>query len=85
MSDDITNLKIEVAVINEKLDKQSEKLDSVISLITEHIKDEQIWKKEIMDIKADKKEVDDIRKTINRVAWIIICAVIAALLNLVLK
>jgi hypothetical protein len=53
METDITNLKIEVAVINEKLDKQGEKIDSVITLIKEHIEEEKDRYNDIMEKKAN--------------------------------
>lgn len=54
MAEDITKLKIEVAVINEKLDKQSEKIDSVIDMLKQHIADEKVWRDEITVNKANK-------------------------------
>jgi VanZ family protein len=53
MAEDINNLKIEVAVINEKLDSQSQKIDAVLDMLKEHIEEEKTRYNDIMDKKAN--------------------------------
>ena len=53
MQNDITNLKIDVAVINEKLDSQGQKLDDVLNMLKQHIIDEENRYEKIMNQKAD--------------------------------
>jgi hypothetical protein len=54
MEHDINNLKIEVAVINEKLDSQSKKLDMVIQMIENHTRDENARFEEFAKTKAER-------------------------------
>jgi hypothetical protein len=53
MAEDINNLKIEVAVINEKLDSQSKKIDAVLDMLKEHIEEEKNRYDDIMAKKAN--------------------------------
>ena len=84
MEHDINNLKTEVAVINEKLDNQSKKLDSLISMVEGHIKTEDIKYTELTEKKADRTEVERIQANLSKVVWILIVAVVGAILKLVL-
>ena len=85
MAEEINNLKIEVAVINEKLDSQGKKIDTVIAMIDAHTREEAKRFEDFANTKADQKEVDDIRANLNRGVWIVLSAVIVAVLALVLK
>ena len=83
MESDINNLKIDVAVINEKLDNQSRKLDNLISLVEGHIKDEERKYDELTEKKADRTEVEKIQANLSKVVWIIIIAVAGAVFKLI--
>lgn len=99
MAEEITRLKIDVAVINEKLDTQGKKLDSVIRLLENHIEVEderhEAMKTETkekiaeaekkIETKADKEVVDEIKADIKKVVWVLVIAIISALLNLIIK
>lgn len=80
MTDDINNLKIEVAVINEKLDSQDKKLDSVLTMLDKHIKEEESRYKEIMDKKADRW----VEKVLVGAGSVIGVSIIGALMSLIL-
>lgn len=81
MEHDVNNLKIEVAVINQKLDTQAEKLDEISSMLKQHIIDEEGRYKEIMDKKADKW----VQQFVTGLIVTVCLAVIGALMTLVLK
>jgi len=84
MSEEINNLKIEVAVINEKLDSQGKKLDRVILMIEGHTRKEDIRFEEFAKTKADRTEVEKIQGNISKIVWVIIIAVVGAVLKLIL-
>jgi len=83
MEQDITNLQIDMAVINEKLDNQGKKLDSLITMVATHIENEGIKYEEINNKKADKTEVEKIQANLSKVVWLVIIAVIGAILKLI--
>jgi len=83
MEQDITNLQIDMAVINEKLDNQGKKLDSLITMVATHIENEGIKYEEINNKKADKTEVEKIQSNLSKVVWLVIIAVIGAILKLI--
>ena len=82
--EDINNLKTEVAVINNKLDNLDAKQDEILATLKQHIADEEKNRKEIMDTKADRKEVDEIKNNLSRVVWIVLTLVITAITSLVI-
>jgi len=84
MAEDINNLKTEVAVINNKLDNLADKQDEIIDMLKSHMADEEVNRKHILDTKADKKEVDEIKSNLNKVVWIILTCVIGAVLSLII-
>ena len=84
MEHDINNLKIEVAVINEKLDSQGKKLDTVITMIEKHTTEESARFEEFSKTKADRTEVEKIQGNISKIVWVIIIAVVGAVLKLIL-
>lgn len=53
MEQDVNKLKIDIAVINEKLDNQSQKIDEVLSMLKDHIEEEKHRYDDIMDKKAN--------------------------------
>ena len=81
MEHDINNLKIEVAVINEKLDSQGKKIDEVLDMLKQHIKDEEERYSDIMEKKADRW----VQTAVTTIISVICLGVISALLALVVK
>lgn len=53
MEQDVNKLKIDIAVINEKLDNQSQKIDEVLNMLKDHIEEEKHRYDDIMDKKAN--------------------------------
>jgi len=84
MEHDINNLKIEVAVINEKLDSQGKKLDELLEVLKGHIHEINCRYDTLNVVKADKTEVDKIQNNLGKVVWVIILGVIGAVLKLIL-
>ena len=80
MEHDINNLKIEVAVINEKLDSQGKKLDRVISMIEEHTKEENARFEEFAKTKAEKW----VQHFVTGFISLLCVAVLGALLRLII-
>lgn len=81
MEHDINNLKIEVAVINEKLDSQGKKIDEVLDMLKQHIVDEENRYSDIMDRKADKW----VQQFVTGLIVTVCLAVVGALMTLILK
>jgi hypothetical protein len=81
MEQDVTNLKIDIAVINEKLDNQSKKIDEVLDMLKQHIIDEEGRYKEIMEKKADKWTEKFIIGLISLVCLTVFGAILALVIN----
>ena len=71
---EIYNLDKKVAVIEQKLDDIDSKVDRLERLVVK-----------AMDSKADKAELDKVINNQSKVAWIIISAVLVAVIGLVIK
>jgi hypothetical protein len=80
MAEEINNLKIEVAVINEKLDSQGKKIDEVLVILKNHIAEENIRFKEMADRKADKW----VERVLVGAGSVVGIALIGALMSLIL-
>jgi len=79
MSEDITNLKIETGEIKSDVKYLVKALDSHI---LEEGKNKLILDSAI-DKKADRSEVDKIQGNLERVVWIVLTAVIGAILGII--
>ena len=95
MSTDETKIAImqnEISYIKEKSDEVVSKLDKAIyenssraDRLQAEIDTRFIGAYAQMEKKADKTEVDKINASISRIAWIVILAVIGAILSTILK
>jgi regulator of replication initiation timing len=80
MSEDITNLKVETSEIKSDVKYLVKALDS-------HILEEgknKVALEATINNKADKSEVDKIKNNLERVVWIVLIAVLGAILSLII-
>lgn len=75
----INNLKINNAVINQKLDTQDKKIDALLEMVKCHIKDEEHRYESIMSAKADKW----VQNFVTGLIGLICTSVLVALLGLI--
>jgi hypothetical protein len=80
MSEDITNLKVDTGEIRSDVKYLVKSLDAHI---TEEKSNRESYDKALKE-KADKSEVKGIQENLNKVVWIILVAVIGAVLSLVI-
>jgi hypothetical protein len=84
MQEDVNNLKINIAVINNKLDNLEKKQDEILSVIKQHITDEEVNRETIMNTKADKSALKDLQDNQTWTVRTIIGLVIAAVIGIVI-
>lgn len=71
--------------MSEDLNTQVKVMARDIQYIKDELKEIKEFMRIVVDQKADRKEVDELRANQTKVAWIIISCVIVAVLGLVVK